>query len=77
MCNTWWCLFVYPDIHIIPDIPEIPDIHAIPEVPNIPDIPIYYHAKFQVSSSKNGQVIAIFIKCAKFVTKKKKDISPL
>ena len=57
MCNTWWCLFVYPDIHIIPDIPEIPDIHAIPEVPNIPDIPIYYHAKFQVPSSKNGQVI--------------------
>ena len=50
MYNTW-CLFVYPDIHIIADIPEIPDIYAIPEVPNIPDIPIYYHAKFQVPSS--------------------------
>ena len=55
MCNTWWCLFVYPDIHIIPDIP---DIHAIPEVSNIPDIPIFYHAKFQVPSSKNSKLLS-------------------
>ena len=67
-----WCLSVTPDILNIPDIPEIPDILVIPEVPNIPSIPFYYHAKYGCPSSKIGQVIAIFIECAKFVPKKEK-----
>ena len=65
-----WCLTVTPDIlnnpHI-PEIPDIPDIPAIPKVLNIPDIPFHYLTKYRCPSSKIGQVIAIFIKCAKFV----------
>ena len=74
-----WCVFVTPDTLNIPDIPYIPDIPVIPEVHNIPDIPYYYHAKSGCPSSKIGQVIAIFIKCAKFLSEeeKKKDILPL
>ena len=71
MYNTW-CLSVTPDILNIPDIPEIPHILDIPAIPkglDIPDIPFYYHAKSVCPSSKIGQVIAIFIKCAKFVPK--------
>ena len=67
-----WCVSVTPDILNIPDIPEIPDIPPIPKVPDIPYIPFYYHAKSGCPSSKIGQVIAIFIKCAKFVPKKQK-----
>ena len=75
MYDTWY-MSVTPDILNIPDIPKIP---AIPEVPDIPDIPFYYHAKSGCPSSKIGQVIAIFIKCAKFVTKEQEqqDILPL
>ena len=73
------------NILIIPDIPEIPyipDIPSIPKVPDIPDNPFYYHVKSGCPSSKVGQVIAIFIKCAKFVPeeekeKEEKDILPL
>ena len=76
-----WCLSVTPDILNIPHIPEIPDIPVIPtfpKVPDIPDIPFYYHAKSGCPSSKIGQVIAIFIKCAKFVTEEEEqDISLL
>ena len=70
------CVFVTPDILIIPDIPEIPyipNIPVIPEVPDIPDIPFYYHTKSGCPSLKIGQVIAFFIKCAKFVPKEKKE----
>ena len=70
MYNTW-CLSVTPDILNIPEIPYIPDIPPIPIVPDIPDIPFYYHAKSGCPSSKIGQVIAIFIKCAKFVPERR------
>ena len=65
--NIWH--FVSPDILNVHDIPEIPYIPAITKVLDIPDIPFYYHAKSGCPSSKIGQVIAIFIKCAKFVLK--------
>ena len=75
-----WCLSVSPDIFNIPDIadiPDIPDIPAIPAVNDLPDIPFYYHAKSGCPSSKIGQVIAIYIKRAKFVTEQEQDILPL
>ena len=74
-----WCLSVTHDILNIPDIPEIPYIPAIYMVPDIPDIPFFYHAKSGCPSSKIGQVIAIFIKCAKFLPeeKEKENISTL
>ena len=71
-----WCLSVTPDILNIPDIPKIPhipDISTIPKVPDIPDIQFYYHAKSGCPSSKISQVMAIFIKCAKFVPKEEKE----
>ena len=65
-----WCLSVTPDILNIPEIPYIPPITLVPD---IPDIPFYYHAKSGCPSSKIGQVIAIFIKCAKFVTEQERQ----
>ena len=69
-----WCLCVTP--HIL-NIPDIPKINAMPTVPDIPDIPIYYHPKSGFPTSKIGQNIAIFIKCAKFVTEEQQHILPL
>ena len=59
---------VTPDILNIPHISEIPDIPPILKISDIPDIPFYYLSKSGCPSSKIGQVIAIFMKCAKFVT---------
>ena len=61
MYNTW-CPTVSSDILNIPDIPNIPNIPEFPlfvKFPTFQTFPIYYHVKFQSSSSIIDRVMAI------------------